>query len=758
MRIGAGVFVCWCFLANAGIVYAQKSHNLKEAVDFVNPLIGTAVTGFHKGLQGGGTIPCVNAPFAMTDFVAQTCENRISRTAYRYEDSTIIGFLATHQPTVWMGDYGYVSVMPQIGDLHVLPQERELTFNHKDETARPYYYAVLMHTKNDQKIRATLTATSRCAFLQFIFPRSGRSNIIIQGINLDPALANRANDLKIRLASLKGYVHVDKNRQEITGYNPDRQSYQLGPELKNFKGYFIIQFDKPFETYGTWDRNEISSQSSEQYGTEMGAYISFKTRNNEKVKVKIATSFISLAQARENMNKEIPGWHFEKVVASTRDQWQRALSRIQLGNGVSDNQKTIFYTALFHCLLFPREFSEYGRYYSAFDDTVHAGTSYNDYSLWDTFRALHPLLTIIQPERVNQMIQSLVQMYEEGGWMPKWPNPTYSNIMIGTHADAMIADAYVKGFRGFDTTKAYEAMRKDAMMPPDCDTKKTWGDRNPWTSYEARGGLSYYHSIGYVPCDKISQSVSRTIEYSLDDYCIAQVAKIQGKTSDYKRLMAWSENYLNVYNPSTGFMAPRKYDGDWNNKVNQGFTEGANWTYTFGAMQDIPGMMTMMGGKRNFSGKLAEVFDGGHYRSDNEPDQHYIYLFDYCGQPWKTQELVREQTSSINYRNNPIGINGNDDCGQTSAWYIFSVMGFYPVSPATGIYAIGAPQFPELTLNLENGKHLEIKALNFSDKDKYIQSITLNGKPLHSYFISHSDIIKGGELIFSMTDHPVRDL
>ncbi|HEX5554135.1 MAG TPA: GH92 family glycosyl hydrolase [Chitinophagaceae bacterium] len=756
----ANVVICSLFLANfciVGIARAQKQHQLKEAVDYVNPLIGTAITGFHPGLDGGGTMPCVNEPFAMTNFVAQTCENKISRMAYEYEDSTILGFLATHQPTVWMGDYGYVSVMPQIGHLRVLPRERRLKFNHRNEVARPYYYSALLDTKNNKKIKAEISATSRCALLQFTFPQSSQSHIIIQGINLDSTLADHANDLTPRLASLRGYVHIDNGKGEITGYNPDRQSSQLGPGLKNFKGYFIIQFDKPFDIYGTWNRDSINSQSEQQYGTEMGAYISFRTKKNEKIKVKIATSFISLDQARENLNKEIPNWDIKEIVASTRNKWEQALSSIKLGGDVSFNQKTIFYTALFHCLLFPREFSEYGKYYSAFDDTIHEGISYNDYSLWDTFRALHPLLTIIQPKRVNQMIQSLIQMYEEGGWMPKWPNPTYTNIMIGTHADAMIADAYVKGFRDFDTTGAYHAMRKDAMIPPDCDTRKVWGDRYPWTSYEGRGGLSYYHSIGYVPSDKVNESVSRTIEFSIDDYCVAQVARLQGRLSDYKKLMAWSRNYQNVYNKSTGFMAPRKYDGDWDSQVNAGFTEGTNWTYTFGAMHDVPGMIEMMGGNKKFAKKLTENFAGGHYRADNEPGQHYIYLFDYCGEPWKTQELARQQTSTVNYRNEPIGINGNDDCGQTSAWYIFSVMGFYPVSPASGEYAIGAPQFPEITLDLQNGKQFQIKALNLSDKNKYIKSITLNGKPLSGYFISHADIIKGGQLTFQMTDHPVKN-
>jgi predicted alpha-1,2-mannosidase len=405
-------------------------------------------------------------------------------------------------------------------------------------------------------------------------------------------------------------------------------------------------------------------------------------------------------------------------------------------------------------LLFPREFSEYGKYYSAFDDKVHAGLSYNDYSLWDTFRALHPLLIFIQPERVNGMIQSLLQMYREGGWMPMWPNPSYTNIMIGTHADAVIADAYVKGIRGYDVKLAYEAMHKDAFVAPEGDTGKRWGDRDKWTSYEAKGGLTYYHRLGYVPIDRTNESVSHTIEYSIDDYCVAQVAKALGKTEDYKELVAWSKNYRNVYNKTTGFATPRNFDGQWNSNLDSGFTEGSKWTYTFGAMHDVPGMMEQMGGTEKFAELLSRNFDENHYRPDNEPGHHYCYLFDYCGMPWKTQELVRKHTSSENYRNEAVGINGNDDCGQTSAWYLFSVMGFYPVSPGSGQYAIGAPQYPFISLDLGGGKKLEIIAKGLSAANKYVRSVRINGLLLNEFFISHADISRGGKLVFEMTDKP----
>jgi predicted alpha-1,2-mannosidase len=738
---------------------AQKPKTQKQEVDYVNPLIGTAATGFAKGLDGGGTMPSVGPPFAMTNFVAQTGESLMSRMNYFYEDSSIIGLLASHQPTVWMGDYGYVSVMPQVGKLKVLPKERALKFSHANEVSAPYYYSVLLNAANNQHIKAEMASSSRCGIFQFTFPASQNAHIIIQGINLNPELKHWANDYEERIKTLKGYVKINQAKNEITGYNPDRMSAQISPALPNFKGYFVIQFDKPFKEFGTWESDKINPSSVEQYGTRGGAYISFATKKNEKVEVRIATSFISIEQARKNLAMELTGKDFNKVVQSTRNEWQKNLSRIKV-NGVTEDQKSIFYTAMFHTMQFPREMSEYGKYYSGFDDKIHTGNSYTDFSLWDTYRALHPLLLFTQPERVNPMITAMLQMYKEGGRLPMWPNPAETNIMIGTHANPVIADAYIKGFRGYDVKLAYEALMKDAMIPPDNDTVLRYADRDLWTGYEAQAGLTYFKKLGYVPVDKTAESVSRTIEYSVDDYAVAQMAKALGKTNDYNQLMELSKNYKNLYDTKTGFMLPRKLNGAFDEKNKEGkwegFTEGDQWTYAFGAMHDTHGMIEMMGGKEKFAAKLDENFAGKHYRHDNEPGHHYIYLYDYCGQPWKTQELVRKHTSE-NFRNQPIGINGNEDCGQMAAWYIFGVMGFYPVAPASAEYAIGAPQFPELTLSFkaEGKPHtFHIIAKNLSEENKYIQKVTLDGKALNRPFITHQQIIKGHKLVFEMGAKP----
>jgi predicted alpha-1,2-mannosidase len=712
----------------------------QQPIDDVNPMIGT--TG-PSVFDYGGMIPGVARPFGMTHWAAVTRENKISACPYNYSDTMIQGFLGTHQPAIWMGDYGYVSLMPSIGELNIA---QKYPYHHQDEISAPNYYSVKMGEDN-RSIKAELTATTRSGFLRFTFPASQTSHIVVTAI---------------RSQQFTGFVHVDARNQEITGYNPDRMSAELGPPLPNFKGYFVIQFSKRFTSFGTWEGETVHAESEQQTGHRMGAYATFPTAQGEVIHVKIGTSFISLDQARDNLKREIPDWNFEGIKAEGRSIWNKALNKIRI-QGASKDDRVNFYTAMYHTLLFPRIFSEYGRYYSAFDDRIHNGVSYNDYSLWDTFRAEHPLLLLTQPQIVPDMITSLLQMYEEGGWMPKWPNPTYSNIMIGTHADSVIADAYVKGIRGFDLQKAYAATYKDAMTPPDGDMTNRWADRAPWTAFEARGGLTWYKSLGYVPIDKTDESVSCTLEFAYDDYCVAQLAKAVGKQDDYELLMQRSRNYKNLYDPVVGFMRPKKSDGTWDEEAwaskedrKPGFTEGSPWTYLFCEMQDIPGMIALLGGAQKFAAKLDENFSGGHYRHDNEPGHHYTYLYDYCGEPWKTQEKVRE-TMASQYHNAPDGLSGNDDCGQMSAWYIFSAMGFYPVTPGTPVYALGSPLFKRATIMLDkpyNKGPFTVIARNQSLANKYIQSATLNGKPLKEPFIKHSDISHGSTLVFLMGPKP----
>ncbi len=723
----------------------------KEPVDFVNPLVGT-----RGGFEYGKTLPLVAVPFGMTHWTPATRESTLGVHPYKYlYNSRINGFIGTHKPAVWMGDYGQVALMPGIGAVRCTREERGLYFAHSDECSTPYSYSVKMRPGWGKAIGAEMTATERCGYLRFTFP-AGKAPYIVVEASREVLPHGVAGDGSAKTDHVfPGYAGIDMAAGEITGYNTDRDSDTISPPLPNFKGYFVIKFSRPIRKAGTWENEEIYPDRKEQTGDVAGAYAVFDGAGGEIIEAKIGTSFISLEQARENLAREIPGWDFARVKEDARSLWRKKLGAISI-EGASEEQKEVFYTAMYRCLLFPRIFSEYGRYYSAFDDRVHNGISYNDYSLWDTFRALHPLLIFIAPERVPGMITALLQMYDEGGWMPKWPNPGYTNIMIGTHADSVIADAYIKGVRGFDVQKAYRAVYKDAMQPPDGDENKTWADRAPWTSYEARGGLTWYKKLGFIPSDKVVESVSCTLEYAYDDFCVAQLAKALGKESDYRYFMERSRYYKNVYNKDTGFMAPRRPDGSWDGDPLKGFTEGGPWTYLFCAMQDVPGLMELMGGREAFLKKLDANFDGGHYVHENEPGHHYVYLYDYAGEPWKTQERAREYCNS-KYGPGSEGLAGDEDCGQMSAWYIFSAMGFYPVVPGSTGYAVGSPLFPKVVLHFDPARpdrKFEIIAKNVSDKNKYVQSAVINGRPLLGPFIRHEDIVNGTSLVFVMGDKP----
>ena len=727
-----------------------------DPADKVNPIIGT--TGPIGVVNYGGVCPWVAPPHAMTDWTPMTQENNISRLPYRCEQKNIIGFMGSHQPTVWMGDYGFLTLMPETGVREVRSQERGLHMVAGSEVARPYCYSVQLQNTNAPRqgtIGVEMTASARCAIFKFSYPETTAAQLFIE---------------MSRLAGYQGWVKVSSNRMEIVGYNPGRHNLwagrHMGPELKNFKGWFVIQFEKPFDSFATWEDavatnaplkdKKIYDGKSELTGARVGAFATFVTMAKEIVMVRIGSSFISLEQARENLRKEIPDWNFDRVAGRNKQQWNDSLNRIEIEGGTPDEQ-TIFYTAMYHALLFPRRFDEYGRYYSAFDEQIHNGVSYNDYSMWDTFRTLHPLLTLIDPEEVSPMIQSLVQMYEEGGWIPKWPNPTESNIMIGTPADAIIADAYAKGFRDYDRQKAYAAIYKDAMTPPDGDEHKRWADRAEWTSYEARAGLTYYKTLGYIPADKTAESVSCTLEDAFEDFCVAQVAKGMGKKSDYEYFVKRSQNYKNLFDQQTGFMEARLSDGSFyenDPKHYHPFTEGSKWTYLFCVMQDVPGLIQLMG-RDNFISKLDENFSGGHYAYDNEPENHYPYLYDWVNQPEKAQKILTEVMQK-NYHNTPDGITGNDDCGQMSAWYIFTALGFYPVAPASGEYALGRPFFPKMILHLNFPKKttFTIIAHNLTPVNHYVKSVKLDGHPLATLFLKQADLFKGRLLEFEMGPLP----
>lgn len=717
-RIISFLFLCIILGGNHFSLMSQ------EPIDYVNMFVGS--TGKHK-TEYGGTTPAVSAPFGMTQWCAATRLNKISRTMYHYDDNCLLGFMASHQASIWMGDYGFFTMMPQAGELKISSKDRSVPFSHKDEIATPYYYKVHWKDKAGLSFETEFTATSRSSCFRIQYPKGEKALLMLE--------AGREKE--------GGSIEIFPDLKEIHIYNKERHDRHLGPALFNFKGYYVLKFSNPFKAYGTWTDDKIQSASKEQNGSHVGGYVEFDL-DTDCVEVRIGSSFIDFEQASQNMQREVPAnLTFSQIKAKSKASWVKNFNKIQI-KGATEEDLSVFYTAFFRTMQYPREFSEYGRYYSAFDDRVHEGVSYNAYSLWDTFRAQHPLLQLLHPERVSDMVKALVQMYEEGGWIPKWPNPSYTNIMIGTHADAVIADAFVNGFRDYDVEKAYEAIRKDAYVSPRSDYR--WGDRHYWNgSYEARAGLNDYIQLGYVAADRTNESVSRTMEFGVDDYAIAQMAKTLGKASDYEDLMRRSLNFRNLYNFKTGFFQAKKKDGSWASP-NEGFTEGGPWTYRFCVMQRVPELIKLMGGDEVFKEELDKNFEGGHYRHDNEPGHHFVYLYDFCDRLDVVQERIPAIISE-NYQNKPDGLTGNDDCGQMSAWYLFSALGFYPLAPASGEYALGVPRFKEITISLENHNKLKIVSSKSKTKEK-LPSVYWNGECLSNPFIPIQEVFKGGLLEF----------
>ena len=728
-RFGKWLLLC------ASLVPPVSAFAQADVVNTVNPLIGSGA----GPIGYGGTMPFVTAPFGMTNWTAQTRQNRLSVTSYEYSDKTIQGFMGTHQAAIWMGDFGYVTLMPEVGDLKTAPEARALAFDHAHEVAHPDFYSVDMKTADGGTIHAEMTATERSAYLRFTFPAGVTPRIL----------------LETSRPRVDGKASVNVATGEITGENPHRIDDGLGPfALPHFRGYFVAQVRQ-------------HATGGEVYGmgtpSARGGTLTFaKTSKPTVIEVRIGTSFLSEDGARANLREEIPTWDFQATRAKLHAAWGKKLVTLTIAGATHDERVTA-YTALYHALLYPRVFSEGGHYYSAFDDTVHAGTSYTDYSTWDTFRAEHSLLTLVAPERIDGMITALLQDFREGGWMPKWPNPSYTNIMIGTHADSMVAEAMRKGFHGFDRDLAWKAVYKDAMTPPDGDVTRRWLDREPHTPYEARAGLTFYKQLGFIPTDKTDEAASRTLEDSYDDWCVAQVAKAMGRDEDYRFFLKRSLNDRNLFDTSLHLMRGKTSDGKWapiggtrdddGNRSVSGWTEGDAWVYTWSPFHDLAGVEKMMGGAEASSRQLDQHFAGNHNVHKNEPSHHYGYLYDFTGEPWKTQAKVRE-IAYKEYASLPAGLDGDDDCGQMSAWYLFTALGMYPVNPASGDYMIGSPMYGRMSLRTGSGKTFTVIADNNSHANVYIQSATLNGKPLDKPVITWEQMQAGATLHVVMGAKP----
>lgn len=714
----------------------------------VDERIGTAAEG--------QTFPATGFPFAMTQWTPQTRDGNEKCVAPYYDsDTRIQGFRGSHfMSGSCTQDYGSMTLMPLSGDLKLGGAERASTFDRSAEILTPYRYAV---TLRDYAIDTEMTGTTRAGILRFRFnraeKRAGKSWILVQ-------CNSSAGD---------GEVRIDPQRGEITVVNPVRRLYAGQGKLAGFNGYFVVQFDRSFHLGGTWSGRERHDGATVQQSSNgsPGTFVSFDLRPGEQVQARVGSSFTSIDEARRNLEAEIPDWNFEKVEAAARERWDAALGRIQIqdGHAGDDSAKArIFYTALYHSMLLPRVFSDVSGTYPGFAnegrvETAKDFTYYCDYSLWDTFRAVHPLLTILDPPRELDMVKSLIAKGEQGGFLPIYPAwNSYTSEMIGDHAGAVIVDAYSKGIRDFDVQEAYRLMRKNAMeLPP---THELYVDGR------GRRALDSYLKYGYIPLeDKVpegfyhqKEQVSRTLEYAYDDFLVGELAEALGATQDAELFHQRAQNYRNVIDPKTGFARGRHVDGSWDSPFDPAvkypyITEGLPFQYTFFVPQDLPGLIDLVGGKEAFIRKLDALFAGGYYDHGNEPSHHLAYLYDNAGAAWKTQQHVRQVMETL-YADRPAGLAGNDDCGQMSAWYVMSALGFYPVTPGTPVYEIGTPLFDEATIQLESGKQFRIRAEGASGGKQYIRSATLNGAPLKRSWIRHSEIVAGGELIFEMSSTP----
>lgn len=730
------------FLCCGVRIEAQRA---KEPVDYVSPNIG----GIGQLLTA--TIPYVQYPHGMARLAPVTTPGITDR----YLADKIYGFPA-----------GPAMLMASVGESSAHPRDYASDFDHDFETSTPYYYAADLQTWN---IKAELTATRQAAYYRFTFPESTHAHLVL-------SMKDHADLVVVGNNAVEGSEKVVGPVGELSGNAGETREY------------FYAEFSKTFASYSTWQGDEIN-HSEKRSGDDLGFVTDQATKNAEQIVVRVGISYISVEQARRNLQREIPLWNFNQVKANSRTVWNKALGAIDIEGG-SERQRTIFYTALYRSLGRMTDITEDGKYFSGYDHAIHSAEGHDFYiddGIWDTYRSLHPLQLLLDASQQEDMIRSYLRMYEQSGWLPSFPSVAGDQeVMIGHHAASLIADAYAKGYRDFDLNLAYAAMRKNATEA----TMLPWR-RGPLTSLD-----KVYFEKGFFPAlakgeaetvpevtGERRQAVSVTLESAYDDWCVAQIAKALGKQSDAEYFTKLAHNYQIVFNHDIGFMAPKSADGAWvadfDPKLGGGqggrayFTEVNSWIYTFSVQHDVAGLIQLMGGRDAFNQKLDQLFveqygtskfhfldqfpDAtglvGLYAQGNEPSFHIPYLYDFSGQPWKTQRRVR-QLMDVWYGDGPLGIPGDDDGGATSSWYVLSAVGFYPVCPGSPVYEIGSPLFAKSTIRLGNGKTFQIIANHVSDRNKYIQSATLNGKPLNKPWFEHVDIANGGVLVLEMTDKP----
>ncbi|RFU80566.1 glycoside hydrolase family 92 [Trichoderma arundinaceum] len=806
-------------------------HTNAGVLKYVKPLIGTQ--GGDPN-DNGGMIPSVAPPFGMTRWTPQTRENYISQVPYSNWDDRIHGFQATHQPAIWMGENGHVTLMPGLGkDIQPLFEKRGLAFRKSDERSTAYVYEVTLDAGSagdfgwnlteqaaaeqfgdqcppcpggaapvsdavregangrvrrglDSKLddvlgryspRATSSVSNQSGGYQSAIKVAMSASAHVGHMRIDFSCGKKQQPfLFIQASRLNwtGHIEVDETNQEISGSNPQRHDYSLGPDHpKSFNMFFVSRFSVPFESYGVTQAGKVIEGQKVIDGKFVGGYVKFK-KSIQRLEVRTGISYVSIDQARKNLDIEIPdGISFETTVENTKAAWLEKLGRISItGTNKTDSEhdpETIFYTALFHSLQYPSDFSEPTTtvqggtrlFYSGYTDSVHKeqDSYYQSWSIWDTYRAEHSLLTLFAPERVDSMMRSLLRIFDWTGRLPLWANLVETNIMIATNADAVLANALVRGFQDFNVTKAWKAVYADAYDPPENDTELLYYDREPFTPREARAGLTSYLQHGWVDNDHWSEAASRTLDYSFNDYACAVVAAYAGDNETSKELMARSKNYANLWNSRTEFMQTRNSNGTFADD-SWGWTEGDNWVYTFDVMHDVSGLATLFkDGKTGMKAKLDAHFNGGHNMQSNEPSHHVPYLYSSIGYTSDTAKQVR-QIAWQNYNATANGLSGNEDLGQMSAWYIFSALGFYPVNPACDEYVVGTPFFDKMEIKLPRGPlggggKLTISAPGAGTEGKsYVKGLKVDGKRINRPVLVHRQIVNAKKIEFDMTDKP----
>ncbi|KAF8887766.1 glycosyl hydrolase family 92-domain-containing protein [Infundibulicybe gibba] len=722
----------YCALTAAKAVPPAFRQPPSDAVDHVNPLIGNG--GYSKGGGSGGMIPSTAPPFAMTRWIAQTLENYVSVTPYNYTETAIHGFQGTHQPAIWMGESGPAIVIPGAGQVKTKFEERGMTFSHDDEVVTPSYYSVDLSLPNGGTVFAEQSATSHVGHLRFTFRQTDTPYVILEATR---AFVVGSTDTT-NTSSPIGTVVIDPAAREISGSNPERQDFIIGPvstPAKGFSGYFCARFDKPFASWGTSHNGTLRAEEKNATGPVLSGFAQFSPKDTV-INVRVGVSFISIDQARKNLDDEIrDGTTLEQTAETTRSAWAEKLDRIKI-DGASEDNKHVFYTAFFHAMQYPYEQSEGGRYYSGYDDSVHTGVSYTGYSIWDTYRAEWAWLILFAPERLPGMVTSMLNDFKEGGRLPMWKNIIETNIMVGTHADSLVAEAVLKGITGFDLDTAYAAVIKDATVPPVNDNTTVYSDRQENVDFEARAGLSsVYADRGWVASDIHSEAGSRTLDYGYDDFAVSVLATALNKTADAAFFHNRSiESPFSIFNPDTNFMEARNADGSFAGP-DAGWTEGDKWTYTFDVVHNILGLAQKRGGNASFVQSLEDHFNGGHNDHRNEPSHHIPYLYSMVGAATKTQERVRE-IAQANYNASINGLSGNEDCGQTSAWFLFSALGFYPVNPVSGEYVVGTPFFDRAEVNFPGAKQPLIITSQGAATSPYVKSLNINGQAVQEPVIN----------------------